>query len=586
MVRKAFKSVLLIQIIAGIVGVIGMVVDGAVTGSCLGSEAMAAFGLAAPVVTIFVACSGVCELGASMLIGRLVGARKTDEASEALSSCLAFSLALSLLMTGSVFAFSEEISAFLGASGALAELTADYLRGFSLCAPALLMLTVLMPVMQINGKQKLVVLAVVTMTLVNITGDLLVGFVFRGGLFGMALATTVSYFAAFALMLPELLKREGTLRLSFRHIRAGYIGAMLSGGLPNALQQVCRSLLLLLLNKRLLAISDSDAVAAFTAIMSAANLCMALGSGIGSDVSMLTGVFAGECDDRAIRELVRTALFTAVVYDAILCALLLLGAGILMPMFTSDPKLLALTVNGFRLYCLSMVGYSVNVTLRLYYQAMHFSVLSYVCVFCNSFLFPVLGAFLLSGMLGVRGVWLAFLFGETVTLLLLAGWTLIKTPKRGGLVDRAMFIPADLTADVLKRFDGTAGDLLSMTELSEQIRIFCRENGADGRTAYILSLAAEELGNHILRSNSGRGEIVEMRILRKKNGWSMTIRDNGRLFDPLAVLRDGSRHDPASILQEGSADAFSYVGIKLICGMARKTEYLDTLNINNLTIDV
>ncbi|MBQ0100451.1 MAG: hypothetical protein KBS39_02975, partial [Lachnospiraceae bacterium] len=428
MVRKAFKSVLLIQIIAGIVGVIGMVVDGAVTGSCLGTEAMAAFGLAAPVVTIFVACSGVCELGASMLIGRLVGARKTDEASEALSSCLAFSLALSLLITGSVFAFSEEISAFLGASGALAELTADYLRGFSLCAPALLMLTVLMPVMQINGKQKLVVLAVVTMTLVNITGDLLVGFVFRGGLFGMALATIVSNFAAFALMLPGLLKKEGTLRISFRRIRAGYIGTMLSGGLPNALQQLCRSLLLLLLNRRLLAISDSDAVAAFTAIMSAANLCMAFGSGIGSDVSMLTGVFAGESDDRAIRELVRTALFTAVVYDAILCALLLLGAGILMPMFTSDPKLLALTVNGFRLYCLSMIGYSVNVTMRLYYQAMHFSVLSYVYVFCNSFLFPVLGAFLLSGMLGVRGVWLAFLFGETVTLLLLAGWTLIKTP--------------------------------------------------------------------------------------------------------------------------------------------------------------
>ena len=145
MVRKAFRSVLLIQIIAGIVGVIGMVVDGAVTGSCLGTEAMAGFGLAAPVVTIFVACSGVCELGASMLIGRFVGARKMDEASEALSSCLAFSLILSLLMTGFVFIFSEKIAAFLGANGTLAKQTVDYLRGFSLCAPALLMLTVLMP---------------------------------------------------------------------------------------------------------------------------------------------------------------------------------------------------------------------------------------------------------------------------------------------------------------------------------------------------------------------------------------------------------------------------------------------------------
>ena len=106
------------------------------------------------------------------------------------------------------------------------------------------------------------------------------------------------------------------------------------------------------------------------------------------------------------------------------------------------------------------------------------------------------------------------------------------------------------------------------------------------RTAYILSLSVEEIGNYILRNNASRDAKAEVRILQKKDGWSMSMRDNGRLFDPLAILRDGSRYDPATILQENSADAFSYVGIKLICGMARKTEYLDTLNINNLNIEI
>ncbi len=75
-------------------------------------------------------------------------------------------------------------------------------------------------------------------------------------------------------------------------------------------------------------------------------------------------------------------------------------------------------------------------------------------------------------------------------------------------------------------------------------------------------------------------------MLRKKDGWSMSVRDNGRLFNPLAILRDGSRYDPASVLRDGSADAFSYIGIKLISEMARKTEYLDTLNVNNLNIEI
>ncbi len=586
MVKKAFKNALLIQIIAGAVGVLGMVVDGAVTGRCLGTDAMAGFGLASPLITIFVACSGVCELGTSVLIGRLIGARRTEEASDALSSCLAFALGFSLLLTISVFAFSGKIAAFLGASGPVAEMTADYLRGFSLCAPALFLLTVLMPVMQIEGKRKLVVLAVVTMTAVNITGDLLVGFVFRGGLFGMALATTVSYFAALALMLPTLFKRGNTLQLSFKHLNAAFIGTMLSGGLPNALQQGCRSLLLLLLNRRLLAIADTNAVAAFTAIMSAANLCMALGSGIGADVSMLTGVFSGDRDDRAIRELMRTALFTAVVYDAALCVVLLLGAGVLMPMFTSDPAILGLAVTGFRLYCLSMIGYSVNVTLRLYYQAMHFSWLSYVYVFCNSFLFTVLGAFLLSARIGVNGVWLSFLFGETLTLLLLVFWTLIKTKKPGSLPERMLFIPPELTADVLNRFDGSAGDGAAMSALAGQVYRFCMENGAGERTAYVFSLSAEEIGNYILRYNTGSGERIEVRVLKRKDGWNMNVRDNGRQLNPLAILEDGCRFDPVSILKEETEDAFSNIGIKLVCGMARKTEYIDTLNINSLNIEI
>ena len=586
MVKKAFRNALLIQIVAGIVGVIGMVVDGAVTCSCLGTEAMAAFGLAAPAVTIFVACSGVCELGTSMLIGRLFGARKIQEASEALSACLAFALVFSLLITGSVFVFANEIAAFLGAGGTLAVMTADYLRGFSLCAPALFLLTVLFPVMQIEGRRKLVMLAVVTMTLVNITGDLLVGFVFRGGLFGMALATTVSYFAALAMILPGLLKKGNSLQLSFKHINPACIGTMLSCGLPNALQQGCRSLLLLILNSRLLAIADANAVAAFTVIMSAANLCMALGSGIGSDVSMLTGVFAGDGDERAIRELVRTALFTAVLYDAILCAVLFTGAGVLMPVFTTDPDLLPLAVTGFRLFCLSMIGYSVNVTLRLYYQAMHFSLLSYIYVFCNSFLFTVLGTFLLSGIIGINGIWLSFLFGETVTLLFLTVLTLIRTPKGSSLIDRAMFIPPELTEDILNRFDGVARDRMTMTEVSEQVRQFCLKNGACGRTAYVLSLSAEEIGNYILKNNTGKDERVEVRVLRKKDGWSINVRDNGRRFNPLSVLADNRRFDPANILAEETPDAFSYIGIKLICEMARKTEYFDTLDINSLNIEI
>lgn len=575
MVRKAFRNALLIQIVAAIVSVIGMVVDGAVTGSCLGTGAMAGYGFATPMATVFAACAGVCGLGSSILIGRLMGACKKEEASKALSACLLFALALSLVMIVSVFCFSHQIASFLGASGEIADMASDYLKGFAFCAPAMLLITVLMPVMQIDGKKNIVVLSVVVMTAVNVTGDLLVGLVFKGGLLGMSLATTVSYYAALALMLPYLFRKDNALRISFAHISFRYAGTMLSDGLPSALQQVCRSLLILVLNKELLRIADSNAVAAFTAIMSAANLCMVLGSGIGSSVSMLTGVFIGEKDDKAIRELMRLALRKAVLYDAVLFGILFLSARLIMPMFLADKSVAAMAVRGFRLYSLSMIGYSINVTLRLYYQSMHLSALSYVYVVGNSFLLTALGGLLLGELLGVSGVWLAFLFGETVTLILLTAYVLLRTKRGAGLSERFLFIPDSLTEDVLARYDSSAADAAEMARVSEAVHAFCLSNGATDRTAYVLSLAAEELGEYILAHNSGaKQETVEVRVLCKRESWTMRVRDNGSRFDPLTVLKEKNKDD------------FSYVGIRLIMDMLRNIEYLDTLNINNLNMEI
>lgn len=576
MVAKLFKSALMVQIVAGIVGVIGMVVDGAVTGRCLGTEAMAAYGLVMPVATVFAACAGVCELGTSILIGRLVGAGKNEEASAALSACLLFSLLLSVLMGTAVFCFAGPIARLLGATGVIADMGADYLRGYALCAPALLTVMVLMPVIQINGRRQAVLLAVVTMTVVNITGDLLVGFVLGGGLFGMALATTVSYFAAMVLLLPYLFRRDNTLKISLRGITLSCLDEMLGGGLPNALQQACRSVLIILLNGLLLRIADSSAVAAFTAVMSAANLCMATGSGIGSAVSMLTGVFIGDRDDVAVRQLVRTAVSRAVVYDAVLCLLLLAGAGLIMPAFTADRQLLSLAVPGFRLYCLSMTGYAVNVTMRLYYQAIQRRTLSYVYVAANSLVFTVLGALLMSRLIGVSGVWLAFLFGETMSLLLLTVYVLVTTKKGPSFVERCLLIPADLTQDVLDRYDGSTDTQEGIAAVSEAVRGFCLRNGADKRTAFVLSLAVEEFGQYMLKVNPSLAgkETVEVRVLCRRDSWTLRIRDNGRRFNPLDILK------------EENTDDFSYVGIKLLKDMIVNIEYVDTLNLNNLNMEI
>lgn len=576
MVRKLFRDALTIQILSAILGVIGMVVDGAVTGSCLGADAMAAYGFATPVATVFIACSAVIGTGSSMLIGRIVGARNMKEAGEALSTCLMFSVILSFVLIAVVMPLARPIALLLGAKGELTEMAADYLRGFCLCAPALMVLMVLMPVMQIDGNSRLMMIAVMAMTVVNIAGDLLNGLVFHGGLFGMAMATTVSYFVALVIMLLPFIRKKNTIPLRAGCLKPACIGEMLTGGMPAALQQICRSVLLIILNRLLLSVADNRAVAALTAIMAASNLAMVLGSGIATAVSMLTGVFIGDRDDVAIRELIRLALRKAILYNAAVSLVLIAGAGVLMPMFLKDAEGAAMAIHGFRLWCLCTVFYSVNVTLRQYYQAMKKLLLSYLYVICNSLLLTALSAVILSGLIGTDGIWLSFLAGEGLSLILLILCLRLRSKDRKSLTECLFQIPEDLSADVIDRFDGIADSVETVAGLSGEVAEFCRKNRADDRLSYILPLAVEEFGVRILSVHMhtpGRNK-VEIRLLNKTESWALRIRDNGKRLN---ILR---------IMSGENADDFSYTGVRILQKLLTEIRYMETLNVNNLYIEI
>lgn len=570
MTEKLFKNALLIQIISVIINVLGMVVDGAVTGSCLGTDAMAAYGFVIPVTTLFTACSCVCGIGTSVLVGRLVGARNLDESAKALSSCIIFSLCFSAVLIVIFYPFSHEIAGLLGANGPINEMASDYLRGISLCAPALLLMVIAFPIVQIDGNGPLVIIATIVMTVVNVTGDLLNGLVLNGGLWGMALATTISYYVALFIIITPFLRKKNTIPLSFSTFDFKYVKEMITSGLADGIQQVCRSLLILSLNAILLQIADNDAIAVRTAIMSAACLCMALGSGIGSSASLLTGVFSGEEDDKAIRELMKIAIKKSILYNAIFCAFLLVGSGLLMPLFLNEPELISMAVLGFRLYCISMVGYSINVTLRSYYQAMNLSLFSYIYVFLNTFLFTTLSAYILGHTIGINGVWLSFFFGETITLLMLALYISIKDKSKKGFWEKFLLIPSDFSSKIQSRLDAKISELDELEKSSEEIYQFCIANNSSKRTAYLMSLAVEEIG---VRSLKG-AKSLEIRVLSKTDCWTLRIRDDGKRYNPLELFTGETEED------------FSYFGVRMLNKLISNMDYTNTLNMNNLNITI
>ncbi|MDO4893462.1 MAG: hypothetical protein Q3989_09195, partial [Eubacteriales bacterium] len=65
------------------------------------------------------------------------------------------------------------------------------------------------------------------------------------------------------------------------------------------------------------------------------------------------------------------------------------------------------------------------------------------------------------------------------------------------------------------------------------------------------------------------------RVIRLENGWTLRMRDNCKRFDPTEWIK----------LHE-TDDKTKNIGIRMVCGMAKKVEYLSTMDLNNITITI
>lgn len=109
--------------------------------------------------------------------------------------------------------FAPQIAGILGAQGVLKELTTQYLYGYFLGALPTILMTALMGFVRIDGSLHLPMICIAVMSVSNIALDLVMVLVFQKGMFGMALATAISYCIAVLTACLHFTKKYCTLKL-------------------------------------------------------------------------------------------------------------------------------------------------------------------------------------------------------------------------------------------------------------------------------------------------------------------------------------------------------------------------------------
>ena len=582
-ISRLFRKSVISIIAAAIATMIGIVVDGIVIGRFLGPDSMAAYGLVTPIINLATAFSGVLATGAQIICAQRLGEGNKEKARRAFSMCMLITVIISVVAVPLKKNFKSDIAVLLGARGKSAHLlglTSDYLFGIVFSFPCVLFLFEFNSLMRLDGDPNRVIVAVIVMTVLDIAGDLVNALVIHGGMLGMGLTTSISYFAALVIMLLHFTKKDIIFKFSFKGLSLRDLGDIFATGSSSAIGSASSMLRNAVLNQIMVAsMLSSTAVAALGVVNTVFNFTSSTMLGVAMTTAMIAGMILGEQDRSSAEALIKVTFKACLVVGGILTAILLVFADFIAGAFGSadGAEMVELASHGLRIYAVSIIFYGINVAFINYTQGMRRMVISGTICFLVNFPLVVLPALALFSALDTYAVWWSFLIGELLCLIIIFVMAAVK--KRGCPFCAKDFLflkePFGVPQENVLDFSITGED--EIVSASAEIERFCSERGASEKQSVMLALFVEELSYNIVKFgfSDGKKHSIDVRVMKRDDGWVLRMRDDCRRFDPTEWIKLHNDEDPTK-----------NIGIRMVCGMAKKVDYLSTLELNNINIRI
>lgn len=217
-------------------------VDSMIAGRFIGKEALAAEGMASPVMNLVIlGISGIC-MGAGVLMSEFFGAKQLEKLKREMSTAVLFGLYFSLAVTGLGMVFTPALLRLLHVPEELMEMTAVYLRIIFIGAPFTYFYNALSSALKSVGDSKTPLKFLMFSSVLNGVLDL----IFIGGLgFGIvcsAVTTVVAEAVSAGLSVWYVYQKIPLLRLEKGEfvIDRDLLKSTLQYGCVTALQQSCQ----------------------------------------------------------------------------------------------------------------------------------------------------------------------------------------------------------------------------------------------------------------------------------------------------------------------------------------------------------
>lgn len=418
------------------------VVDAAFIGH-LSTEATAGIGISFAYMTFIQAVGFFFGHGSGNHISRALGARQYGDAET--MAAVGFFTPLLLGMVAAVVGLPllPRLVVLLGAPPAVVPYACDYLRYILIASPFMMSALTLNNQLRLQGNARFGMIGIVSGALLNIALDPLLIFQFGMGVTGASVATAVSQFAAWCLLL------WGTQRQESVHIRIGNFKPslycyreILAGGLPSLCRQAFNMVSAVMLNHAAARYApigeEASSVAAFAIVSRATMFAFSLVLGFTQGFQPVCGFNYGAHRYRRVRQSYLFAYSVSTLMLIVMSSLGYIFAPQIVALFRSeDPLLIEIGARALRWQCLVFPLVTLSTSTNMLFQNIRMPFRSTLLSIGRQGLFFIPAVLVLPRFLGLHGVEMSQAVADVCTFLLSIPFAIWISRKLKSLSDDA-----------------------------------------------------------------------------------------------------------------------------------------------------
>lgn len=436
-VGRLFTKQLIPNILGMVASAMFIIVDGIFVGQGIGSDALAAVNIVAPLSMLMAGVGLMLGTGGSVLASINLSRGKERLANINITQSFVAVTILSLIITATILLLPGQAATLLGANEELLKPATEYLFWFTTALPFMVS-TIVLPFFVRLTNPQVAMWSMLIATFVNIVLDYLFIFPFGWGLTGAALATGIGEVIGCAILFAYLFRKSVAVRFirfktSLKSIRLTLRNAwyMVRIGFPAFLSEAAIAVMAITGNYVFMHYMGADGVAAFSIVCYLFPIIfMVFNATVQSAQPIISYNYGCDQMSRA-NEALRRALATTTCIGLFIALCTLFFGAQVVSLFIPDTANPAFgyAVTGLPLFATDYIFFGFNVVAIGYYTSIERIKRATLLTIVRGIL-PVICFYLLPMWFPATGIWLAVGAADITTTIFIV--TLATADKKRG----------------------------------------------------------------------------------------------------------------------------------------------------------